>query len=201
LAPASEQRFLAPFGQIEGEGKQRLRGLARDLERFTRRVRPDIPFGLRKEQPFGVFAHHDKIHRLVPWDLDRRDFGRGHPHGSDPGKQLEGLAHLHLGGDFRAVGVAHIRQAHRRQENCIRVARRFQRCLGQAFARFKKMRSPGRKAVKAELIAARLLCQTSEDFDSRANDFGTNTIPFKDRDCEFPEHGVSFSRGVGSVIA
>ena len=194
VAPAAPA-CLARRSKVKGKAEQLFRNIACDQQRFAGLVFGHFAAPLGVKQPFGAFTDQHEINLAPVRYLERAVLACAHRDGADACEQCQRLAQVDLWRDFRAIRVTHIRQAHRRQQDCIGVPGNLHRRIWQRLACLGVMRCTRWGVFERQIITGCALGQAREDIDRRRDDFRANAIPFKNSDVKGLCHGCDFLLG------
>ena len=180
-AARSAARF-APAGQPEREVANARGAEPADFHRVEGFVgAPHLAPAARIKEPFGVLAHQHQIDlRCTRAQQRHGQTGEGAdgPHAS---VQVEREPDVKLRDDLGSVGLAHMRQAHRAEQDRVGVVARFEGAFRQSDAGIQIVLGAGRVEPGRELSVDERR-QRVQYGDTGARDFGADAVAREDGD-------------------
>jgi hypothetical protein len=182
--------------QLKGEPEQLLRNIAGDQQRLAGLVPRHLAPALRVEQTFRALADQNKIHLAPGRDLQRRSLARDDPHRAHSSEQHQRLAQVDLRRNLGPVGIAHVRQAHRRQQDGISGTGRDHRAFRQRLAGRREMCRPRRNHREVQIVAARDLGNTAQNRDRGRDYFRPDPVTLEHGNLELLLHRAFSDRAL-----
>jgi hypothetical protein len=135
----------------------------------------------RREQSFGRFAHEYAVDLARPGIRERCRRSGQHTNRPHAGVELEPLPEIEMRGDFRAVGVSHVRQAHRAEQDRIRPFGAPQGVLGQGDPGCAILFGPRLIGLEPQPQPVDPADQRVEQREARRHDFAADAVTRKHR--------------------